>query len=224
MAKKKVSVSILNMGTTSAGMETMLYRWMLSTADKYIFDLSNLTPSERPIPANRNHIVKKFLKTDNDILYMQDDDNPPLQNPFELLQYDKDVIAVPTPGNNKKGIGWMVFQFGDEYPEKITFKPFPTEKRKGLQRVDAISTGCIFIKRKVLENIKRPFEDIFDEDGCIINSDDMGFADKCKKAGFEIWTHFDYFCSHYKTVDLLQMLRMIQMAHKAGVEEGKKVL
>jgi len=86
-----------------------------------------------------------------------------------------------------------------------------------------LSTLMIWvIKRKVLENIKRPFEDIFDEDGCIINSDDMGFADKCKKAGFEIWTHFDYYCSHYKTVDLLRMLKMIQAAHKAGVEEGKK--
>jgi len=221
MAKKKISVSILNMGTTSAGMETMLYRWMRMMTDKYTFDLSNLTPSARPIPANRNSIVKKFLKTDNDILYMQDDDNPPLQNPFELLQYDKDVIAVPTPGNDKIGIKWMVFNFGDEYPEKITFKSFPSKDRHGLQQVDAISTGCVFIQRKVLEKIKRPFEDTFDEDGCIINSDDMGFADKCKRAGFEQWTHFDYYCSHYKTVDLLRMLQMIQAAHKAGVEEGK---
>ena len=224
MARKKVSVSVLNMGTTSAGMETMLYRWMQSMGDKYIFDLSNFMPSERPIPANRNHIVKKFLKTDNDILYMQDDDNPPLQNPFELIKYDKDVIAVPTPGNDKIGIKWMVFQFGDEYPEKITYKSFPTKDRHGLQQVDAISTGCIFIQRKVLEKIKRPFEDIFDKNGCIINSDDMAFADKCKRAGFEEWTHFDYYCSHYKTVDLLRMLQMIQKAHQTGFEEGKEMV
>ena len=199
----------------------MLYRWMLEVADKYIFDLSNLTPSKRPIPSNRNSIVKKFLKTDNDILYMQDDDNPPLQNPFELLQYDKDVIAIPTPANDKKGIHWMVYRFGEEYPEKIIYKVFPQKDRHGLQQVDAISTGCIFVKREVLEKVKRPFEDIFDKYGCLANSDDMAFADKCKKAGFEQWTHFDYYCSHYKTVDLLRMLKMIQAAHKAGVEEGK---
>lgn len=200
----------------------MLYRWMQASSKDYIFDISNLTPAERPIPANRHKIIKKFLATDNDILYMQDDDNPPIQNPFELLKYDKDVIAVPTPGRDSRGIHWMVYQFGDEYPDKITFKPFPQEKRKGLQKVDAVSSGCIFIQRKVLETIKKPFEDTFDEDGCIINSDDMGFAHKCKQAGFEEWTHWDYFCSHYKTVDLLQMLRMINLAEEAGYKRGLK--
>ena len=53
-------------------------------------------------------------------------------------------------------------------------------------------------------------------------NDDMYFAHKCRKAGFQQWAHFDYFCSHYKTVDLLQMLRLNQMA--VAEAQGKKII
>jgi hypothetical protein len=88
--------------------------------------------------------------------------------------------------------------------------------------LDAISSGVIIIKRKVLEEVKKPFEEKFDDEGCIINSDDMYFAFKVKQKGFEIWTHFDYFCSHYKTVDLLQMLKFQNMMYELGESNGIK--
>jgi len=221
--KKKVFVALLNMGTVSAGLETAIYKWMQQLADVYQFYFCLRTA--RPISSNRNGIAKEFLETDYDVLCMIDDDNPPSpeRNPFELVRYNKDVIGIPYPGRDWKGVYWHIYDFKVEDEKGMIYKPIPVEKRKGLQRVGAVATGFIFIKRKVLEKIKRPFEDSFDEYGILVNNDDLNFAFKCKKAGFEQWAHWDYYCSHYKKVDLLQMLRLIQMAKREGRGETKFV-
>lgn len=217
MVKKKVFVAILNQGTVSAGLEYQLLEWIKEKADKYQFSFS--LPTDRPIANNRNKIAKRFLAGDWDYLFMLDSDNPPLyqRNIFDLLDFDKDVIAGICPGLGTDGIRFHVYKFGKEYPKKLIFKQYPPIERDGLKQVDAVGTGCIFIKRKVLEKVKRPFEDLFDEDGILITNDDMAFSHKCKQAGFEIWVHWDYACSHFKTVDLLQMTHLIHMAAQSGI-------
>ena len=209
--KTLVFVALLNQGTVSAGLEPQLYNWMQDLGDKYNFQYT--LRSDRPISSNRNKIVKDFLETDCKFLVMIDDDNPPVKNPFELLDYNKDVIGAIVPGRDDWGIHWHVYEVVEDNPKTgIIHKAHVLEN--GLQKVDAVSTGCIIIKRKVLEKIKKPFEDLFDKDGVIMSNDDLYFAHKVRKAGFQEWIHSDYICSHYKTVDLLQMLRLNQIAIK----------
>ena len=85
--RKKVMVCILNQCTTSAGMETQLIQWQMDMRDKYNFAFFPSRYSFRPIANNRNRIVRDFLLSDQDYLVMIDDDNPPVQNIFELLKY-----------------------------------------------------------------------------------------------------------------------------------------
>ena len=74
--------------------------------------------------------------------------------------------------------------------------------KTGLQEVDATGTGCICIKREVLEKLKHPFENVYDEDGVKTLGNDFYFCQKAKKAGYSIWVHLDYVASHHFTDDL----------------------
>lgn len=221
--RKRVWCVILNQGTISAGLETQLFAWMRKFEKEYRFIFHPSHYAGRPIASNRNEITRDFLKDEEkpNYLCMVDDDNPPNRNPFELLELDKDVIGIPTPGRNNAGLFWMVYKFMDGYPKKVILEAFPYEKRVGLQQLDAISTGCVIIARRVLEKIKKPFEDSYDKDGVIIHSDDISFAHKVKQAGFTEWTHFDYNCSHYKTVDLLQMIAFANKMYNKGYKDGR---
>jgi hypothetical protein len=221
MTRKKIFVAILNQGTISAGLETQLYVWMKDLAEKYIYSYFPTKYSYRPISNNRNRIVKDFLASDCEYLFMLDDDNPPLKNPLKLLEYDKDVIGAIYPGRDNNGIHFHIYKFGKDYPKKISFDQYDNDEIKGLTKIDAIGTGCIIIRRNVLEKIKRPFEDRFDEDGTLVTNDDLYFSHKCRENGFEVWTHGDYMCSHYKTVDLLQMAHLLIKAKNVGRETDK---
>jgi hypothetical protein len=213
-------VNLLHQGHISQGLEMQLMNWMNDSLDKYEFTF--FEPSDRPISNNRNKIVKKFLAGDWDILFMLDDDNPPLKNPFDLIEFDKDVIGGIYPGRDDMGIHFHAYMFSPNFPNKIEFIQCPVDKREGLQQIDALATGCMFVKRRVLEVVKSPFSDMFDEDGILITNDDMAFSIRCKKAGFEVWTHWDHLCSHYKTMDLLQMLGLMAKSKAEGYQLGFK--
>ena len=219
--RKKVFVCVLNQGTISAGLESKLIDYMSALRNEYNF-LFFTKYAGRPIASNRNEIVRDFLKSDCHYLVMVDDDNPPNQNFLKLLELNKDVIGVPTPGRNNKGVFWMVYSFTKDYPKTVVLEAFPYEKRRGLQKIDAISTGAVIIARRVLVKLNKPFEDSFDKDGVIIHSDDISFAHKVKEKGFQEWAHFDYSCSHYKTVDLLQMVAYANNMFDRGFIKGKE--
>jgi hypothetical protein len=208
-------MNLLNQGQISNGLELQLYLWMKEKSNEYSF--SFFEPTERPIANNRNTITKKFLDGDYNILGMLDSDTCPLRNPFDLLDFDKDVIGLVSPGWGNNGIRFHVYKFSKNYPKKIEFIQYEPCEREGLKQIDAIGTGCIFVKRKVLEKIKKPFEDLFDEYGRLITNDDMAFSHKCKQTGFEVWTHWDYVSKHYKMIDLLQVTELIMDAANSGI-------
>jgi len=211
-------VNILHMGSIQAGLETSCINWMKDVSDKYDFEF--FLPSARPIPNNRNQITKKFLKGNWDILFMIDDDTVPLSNPFKILEHNKDVCAGVYPGRGDTGFHFHVYKLGDNYPEKIFFKHFPPEERVGLKKVDAVATGCMAVKRHVLEKMiekgMAPFEDMFDKEGVLITNDDMAFCLKCRELGIEVYADWDVVCDHIKNVSILEVLRFIEHAAKTG--------
>lgn len=215
MTKKKVLTCLLHTGNLIAGLELQLYKWMQEKVGDYQFNF--LLRTGVPASSNRNHIAKDFLKGDYDYLCMVDNDNPPLRNPFDLLNYDKDVIGAVYPGLGKNGIRFHVYKADKDYPKVIEFTQYQPEEREGLKKVDAIGTGCIFIKRKVLEKMEKPFEYLFDDDGVLVLSDDIHFCHKCNEAGFEIYAHWDFLASHFKQVDLLQMTALVAKAARTGI-------
>lgn len=214
MKKKSVYVALLNMGEVLAGLESSLFEWMREKTDKYKFNF--FLKREVPTDSNRNHIAYNFLRGDWDYLAMFDSDNYPLKNPFDLLDFDKDVIGGVYPGMGKDGIRFHVYKTVKGYPEKVGFEQMPVKERTGLTKVGAVGTGCVFIKRKVLEKIESPFSYIYNAYGVLMASDDIAFCHRCNLAGFEIWVNWDYPCSHFKTVDLLKIAGLIVQASRTG--------
>ena len=162
-------------------------------------------PQARPIDNNRNQIVKKFLEGTWDYLLMIDSDNPPKRNPLELVKLDKDVIACPTPQWNDEGGGYPLYFVA---MDKVKEGYREHKEKRGLQEVDAIGAGCILIARRVLEKVKAPFMRIWNEEGIADLGLDFNFCEKAKEQGFKIWAHYDYPCSHYKTIDLLKVFNL----------------
>jgi len=212
-------VNILNLGTIHAGLETMVIGWMQEYRDKYEFQL--FLPSARPIPNNRNKICKQFIEGDWDWLFMFDEDNLPIKNPFVMLEHDLDVCGGVYPGRSSKGLNFHVFDLDrNQYPEKIFFNFVPEDRREGVQKVDAVATGCIAIKRHVIEKMYKknwaPFEELFDKYGIMITSDDMAFCLKCMKLGIPVHADWNVIVDHLKETSLLQCVELIGRAALSG--------
>ena len=197
--KPSVLCAALNEGSIRAEVSNCISRM---THDERV-ELKVYYPNDRPIAHNRNKIVKKFLEGTEDYLLMIDDDNPPLKNPLDLIQLDKDVIACPTPQWNdcdKFPIYWVSM-------DKVEDGYIEHKEKKGLQEVDAVGTGCILISRRVLEKVKKPFERKYDSNGLQELGLDFSFCEKAKEQGFKIWSHYDYPCSHFKELNLIEVLK-----------------
>lgn len=194
MRQKTIYVAILNQGEIRTDLSQVIN--MMIQNDSYRIMLTY--PAAKPITNNRNTIVQKFLATDCDYLMMVDSDIIPPVNILNLADFDKDII---TPLMFVKQKGMLIPLFlkrgkdgiydSDDYLTKV-----------GLQEVDATGTGCIFIKREVLENVKHPFENRYDEDGIKILGNDFAFCQMAKEKGYRVWVHLDYVASHHSVQDL----------------------
>ena len=222
MTRKKIMLNILNLGTIHAGFETMVMQWAREYSDRYEFQL--FLPSARPIPNNRNQIAKQFIEGGWDILFMFDEDNLPIVNPFSMLDHDVDVCGGVYPGRFTKGFNFHVFDLDKKkYPKEIFFNFMPSDRREGLQKVDAVATGCIAIKRSVIEKMYKknwaPFEELFDKYGIMITSDDMAFCLKCMKLDIPVYADWNVLVDHMKETSLLKCIELISRAAKSGKAE-----
>ena len=206
--KFDVYVVILTQGTIKAELCTNMFQYMSEYINSDDYNIIFGTSQRIIVDNNRNHIVKRFLENNWDYLLMIDEDNPPLKNPLDLLKLNLDVAICPTPAIKKHDnppISFSVFEKIEDVYKALVYKG--GEK---LVEVDAGGTGCMLIKRQVLEEIKAPFESKWFEDGTRSTGSDIRFCEKVKEKEFKVWCHWDYICSHYKTVDLLDILDLIK--------------
>lgn len=166
-----------------------------------------IMPSHKPYVNNLHHIVNDFMAGDYDFWLNVDADNPPIQNPLDLVQLNKDIIGLPTPiwhyTGEKKGerpVYWNAYDYvesSDRYVEH--------QDKEGLQRVDAVGTGCLLMSRRVFEKPemrKAPFMREWNEDGTVEKGNDIKFCERARENGFEIYCHYDYSCDHFSELSL----------------------
>ena len=170
-------------------------------------------PTDRPYESNLNGIVKYFLKTSFDYWITFDSDNPPIKNILDLVFLDLDIVGCPTPvwANMKNGDFPMYWNALDEKPDGWT----PHKPLDGLQKVDAVGSGCMVIARRVLEKMEKPlFFRKWDKDGIAIEGHDYNFCRKAKDQGFKVWAHYDYPCYHFNEIEVHETAQ----AYKAAVD------
>lgn len=199
MPDKKLYFALLNKGWVRREFASQQLDAMRNTPGvKFVWENPILTWGH-PICSNRNAIVKRFLKTDCDFLMMQDDDIIPLHNPAELVLADKDIIGSPAKvRQDNRQLNWVAFV---KDSTGLGYVPCDLSKCPpggDLIAVDVVGTGLICVRRNVLEAIKAPFMDTFDEDGLRELGTDFAFCERAKAKGFEVFTTPWRVCEHVK--------------------------
>lgn len=170
-----------------------------------------ITVERQRVDKARNAIVMEALKGGFDYLFFVDDDNPiPPDTIEKMLEDDKDIVSAPILGRNpnKDGIHPLCCFYAKtvEADGKPLRLYYPVEKFKEetyLHKVDAVGTGCLLIKRKVLEELIKvhkdgvfEFGDIKFKEKIIVDgqeydrrtmSEDAEFSERAVDAGFEIY-------------------------------------
>jgi len=207
--QKSIYLAVLNQGT----LRTDLTQVLNSIIQQETYRIHLSYPTEKPISNNRNTIVAKFLATDCDFLMMVDSDIIPPMNVLKLADFDKDIITpLMFVYQHDKLLPLFLRQHKDgmfDVDDYLT--------RTGLQDCDATGTGCIIIKRKVLEHpdLKYPFRNEYDKDGIKTRGLDLNFCVRAKKAGFKTWVHLDFISDHHTTQSLKELFYLTLKKHKA---------
>lgn len=191
--KKKVFIGIPNMGTVVTGLRRVLSVWEKDVKyDIKIYDPECVFPLDNA----RNSIVKEFLELDYDyLLWIDDDIVPPIYALDKLVESNKDVVGAACFS--------MKADSGNYFPYPVTLR-YNEEKRyqvyygSGLEEVDATGGACILVKRKVYEQLERPYEFVYHKDGTLALTCDFRIWQKWQALGGEIYINFDVLCDHQK--------------------------
>ena len=116
------------------------------------YKLRIMLPTHVPFENNLHHCRKDFLRNGEDYWLSIDADNPPINNPLDLVELGLPLVGFPTPvwhntGNGERPIYWNVYKKHGE-----AYKEWPD--KKGLQRVDAVGTGCFIVSRPLMQHMK----------------------------------------------------------------------
>ena len=169
-----------------------------------------LTIERQRIDKVRNYMVQQALLQGVDYLLMIDDDNPIQPETLEmLLEDDKDIVGatILSRNPNSQGVHDLCAFYSHEHKvdgKKLKLYDNITKfKEDGhLHKIDAIGTGCLLIKRKVLEKMLTKYKHgIFENtaidfkkgitiDGTYYDrrtmSEDCEFSERAINCGFEV--------------------------------------
>lgn len=209
--KKSVLVSVPNTGYIHKKVVFSLLKLQLDNRYKTTIIFPTWNPYEHSLHRIVNDFMDKYK--DHSFWLNIDSDNPPINNPLDLLEYDRDIIGLPTPvwhftGEEKKGERPLYYNAYDYDIEKRAYKEH--QSRKGLQKVDAVGTGCLLISKRVFmdpEMRKLPFSRIWNSDGTIKRGNDLAFCERARNQGFEIYAHYDYPCMHFCELELNEVVK-----------------
>ena len=244
--KTKVFVAIPSVGTVSD-----LHPYVFRDFERDYKDSIELVYSKQLVNRKfhdfaRNALVEEFLATDCDILWFLDSDVVPPPTVLDIItQYGHqwELAGAPygvfiTPkGFKGPQVVMCVYKQGHEglHAAKV-----PTT---GVEFVDGMATGCIFIKREVLTKLQKPyFEFKFDaESKEMTEGEDLGFCRKVNELGYKFFVDYSKACKHYKTLCVLEVnnyandyaqialnsytaevKKAIEQAYKRGLTDGAK--
>lgn len=144
---------------------------------------------------NRNEITKSFLKTDCTHLFFADSDMSfPEATLSRLLAHDKDIVGGYYTTKLKPYRSTCMMR-DENSPEK--YQSRNPVQGEFLVKVDALGTGCMLIKRRVLETLKWPW--FYYKPNYAVQkfaTEDVAFCEDAIAKGFEVWCDFTIRCGH----------------------------
>ena len=140
------------------------------------------------ISYQRTMLVKDFLenKEYTHLLFLDSDMSFPNDVIVKLLEHNKDVCCGTY--RNRQDTHYTTYLILPDQKELVPV--LGIDKGDGLQEVLANGTGCMLIKREVLEKVNQ-----FRFEG--EKGEDINFCSDVRKEGFKIYTDLSLQCSHY---------------------------
>lgn len=212
---KRILVTVPNTGNIHVGLLPILME--LGRDPRY--KLCLWFPNHRPLENNQHHIINRFAREDFDFWLSIDSDTVPMENPLNLVEYDRDIIGLPYPVPymtrfpNTLPYYWAAYDYDKKTDDYTEHNAYPD---KGLQPVDAIGGGCFLVARRVFLNPSMQtgaFTRKKNPDGTVRRGNDISFCERARDAGFEIFSHFDYPCRHHKRVEMVETIRAYEAAY-----------
>jgi len=206
MNQIRVLVGVPTMGAMQPNLVSVLLRWAREfEGDQISFYFSDHVA---PVDRARNQIVKFFLESEakfTHLLFVDSDTLPQPDALRRLLSHKLPVVSGLTPilSLNKATRTWETFDNCFRQRVSDTDGNVTThiaERHTGLQEIFRCGSSCILIKREVFEALKPPYYDFqYNEDHTEHRrSEDIGFCDKARDAGFKLYADTDVICMHHK--------------------------
>ena len=145
----------------------------------------------------RNNIVEEVLKHNFTHLFFMDSDMTFPENALSrLMQHDKDIVGglytTKVPPFNTTAFK------GGVNGSKEPWTSFTPTLEDGLVELDGIGTGCLLIRREVLESMSWPwfwYEESPDKPNTMM-SEDIYFCLMAREMGFKMWCDTTILCGH----------------------------
>ena len=159
---------------------------------------------------SRNAHAEEFLKSEADIWFQLDSDVVPPDDIFDIVLKHElwdcaggvyPVFMTPS-GEDRPQVVFTVYKGRGEKGYQAANIP-----KSGTDYVDGLGTGCMFVKRHVLEKMSKPyFEFKYDSTTrFLIEGEDLGFCQKVNDLGYKFYVDYSMACKHYKNVCLLDV-------------------
>lgn len=208
--------------THSGRVDYRLAKWLAEIANAKAAKIS-FKPYTSPVEFARNCLVKSFLESDCEKLWMIDDD---------LAPPDAAWAMASTPGDIVSGLYLVPFR----HPDTGQWRVMPTAYKEtggvlhslempqqaGPYPVDAAGTGCLIISRKVLEDTRMRFVNtdnptdpvpaVFQyqraPNGRDIMGEDIDFTRRATKLGYSVVLDTRFMYDHRKECSLKDTMDM----------------
>ena len=156
----------------------------------------------------RNLIIEDALNIPDmtHIFFLDADTRPPDDALAKLLSHNKDVVAGVTPMLMNEHKVWSVSRGTDNNGgyKWVDYDKLPDE----LFNVCALGGTTILIKRKVFEAMEFPYYKTVYASPYDRLGEDIYFANKARKLGFELWVDPSVKCGHQQTRNLADIFAL----------------
>ncbi len=148
---------------------------------------------------SRNLIIEQALKNNcTHVFFLDDDMIPPPDTLLKLLKHDKDIVSglyLLRSFPHRPAFFDKAYDNG-----KCKFTSLTSEK-SGLVKGVNCGLGCALMSTEVFKKLEQPYVRLGEielDEWC----DDVGFFNRCRKAGFEIWCDLDAPVGHMTNVTI----------------------
>ncbi len=231
MAKIKIYMGICSTGDRVDAQNYFLRRMEKQYADKIEFVYPEIYVGRIFHDFARNSYIEQFMKTDCDMIWFLDSDIIPAERTLELVtehggKWELAGAPYPVwmtqPGFDGPQITYCVYKdlAGDG---KLSPAAIP---ESGVGFIDGIATGCIFIRRSVIEKLKKPYFEFkyHPETREIQEGEDLGFCRKVNALGLKFFIDYSMLAHHMKKISLLDVSHAIELQKQIVIDQCDRVI